>query len=151
MSWARLLRTADADGVDAAIREALKHDSGLLPSFRITGRADWRFHLPEHGRERVVVLGSGLGGTAFDLSEDYREVVSCEQSPEALAWQTRVLSSGSFANVRVVSASQESVPLPDACADLVALDRGFSPDDAIPEARSRRGRADEDDTHRARV
>ena len=82
-----------------------------------------------------MVLGSGLGGTAFDLSEDYREVVSCEQSPEALAWQTRVLSSGSFANVRVVSASQESVPLPDACADLVALDQGFSPDDAIPEAR----------------
>ena len=122
---ARLLRTADALGIDAAMREALARDAGLLPSFRITGRADWRFHLPEHGRQCAVVLGSGLGGTAFDLSEDYHDVASCERTPEALAWQEHVVSAGSFPNVRVVPAHQESVPLPDGCADLVALERGF--------------------------
>jgi len=37
---ARILATAEAQGADAAIREAVARDAGLVPSFRITGRAD---------------------------------------------------------------------------------------------------------------
>ena len=122
----RVLEKAGAEGLDAAMGEALARDPDLVRLFRVTGRADWRFLIPEHDHQRAVVLGSGLGGTAFDLSEDYAEVVSCERSPEALAWQGCVASSGSFPNVRIVAAESEPSPLPDGCADLVALESGLA-------------------------
>ena len=90
----RVFAIADTHGVDAAMREAFSRDVDLIHLFRITGRADWRFLLPAHGRKRAVVLGSGLGGTAFDVREDYAEVVSCERSADALLWQNRVAAQG---------------------------------------------------------
>ena len=60
------------------------------------------------------------------MSEDYAEVVSCERSKEALEWQGRVASEGSFANVRIVEAQADRSPLPDGCADLVALESGVA-------------------------
>lgn len=121
---AEILAVAARDGTRAATERALQRDPGLLRLLATTGRADWRFHLPTHPRERAVVVGSGLGGMSFDLAEDYREVVSCEASEAARAWQAYRADEDRVRNVRIVAMDHDAVSLPDECADVVALDRG---------------------------